>query len=159
MDLPAAPTWQGQPASRPPWEVSSVMPPLAALKTAASDARAFVRSALELWELSHLADTTAAIVSELVANAVNASTDDHGRPRYHDGRILLVWVRLHADEAGLKAEVWDQAPGVPVLQDVHNDSESGRGLTMVNALSGTWGWHPAATPPGKCVWARISIAP
>ena len=135
------------------------MPPLAALKTAPSDARAFVRSALALWELGHLADTTEAIVSELVANAVNASTDEHGRPRYRDGRVLLVWVRLHADDVRLKAEVWDQAPGAPVVQSVQNDSETGRGLAMVSALSDSWDWHPAASEPGKCVWAHISIAP
>ena len=162
MDLPAASTRQWQPASRHPWpgnEVSSVMPPLAALRTAASDARAYVRSALALWDLSHLADTAAAIVSELVANAVNASTDEHGRPLYRDGGILLVWVRLQADEARLRAEVWDQAPGVPALQAIHNDSESGRGLAMVSALSDAWDWHPAASHPGKCVWAQIGISP
>ena len=135
------------------------MPPLAALRTAASDARAYVRSALAVWELSHLADTAATIVSELVANAVNASTDEYGRPLYRDGRILLVWVRLHADEARLQAEVWDQAPGVPVLQNVRNDSESGRGLALVRDLSDSWDWHPFTGQPGKCVWAQISIAP
>jgi anti-sigma regulatory factor (Ser/Thr protein kinase) len=135
------------------------MPPLAALRTAASAARAYVRSALALWELSHLADTAEVIVSELVANAVNASTDEHGRPLYRDGRILLVWVRLQVDEARLKAEVWDQAPGAPVLQPIQNDSESGRGLAMVSALADAWDWHPSKDQPGKCVWAQVSIAP
>src|SRR5215468_9157515 len=52
-------------------DLSSVMPPLAALRPAASAARAHVRATLAMWEISHLADAAEAVVSELVANAVN----------------------------------------------------------------------------------------
>ena len=133
------------------------MPPLAALRTAASTARAHVRSDLVTWELSHLAEAAETIVSELVANAVNASTDEQGRPLYRDGQILVIWVRLHADEARLKAEVWDEAPGLPVLGNADDNAESGRGLTMVSALSDAWDWYPSRRQPGKCVWAEIGI--
>jgi hypothetical protein len=50
-------------------QLSSVMPPLAALRTAASAARAHVRSTLTVWEISDLADVAQTIVGELVANA------------------------------------------------------------------------------------------
>jgi two-component sensor histidine kinase len=112
-----------------------------------------------MWEISHLAGVTEEVVSELVANAVNASTDEHGQPRYRDGQILLLWIRLRADAANLLAEVWDQAEGAPVLQAADLSAESGRGLAMVGELSDTWGWYPTEPQPGKCVWARIAIAP
>lgn len=158
MDVSAASIRQEQRVTRSPRDLSSTMPPLAAVRTAASTARAHVRSTLAVWEMTHLADTTEAIVSELVANAVNSSADGQGRPLYRDGRILVVWVRLCADDERLKAEVWDQGPGVPVLRDADDDAESGRGLAMVAALSDAWGWHPCRGQPGKCVWADISIA-
>jgi anti-sigma regulatory factor (Ser/Thr protein kinase) len=143
--------------SRPERELLSVVPPLAALRTAASTARAHVRSTLAAWDISDVADVAAAIVSELVANAVNASADEHGRPFYRDGQILLVGVRLRADSTDLLAEVWDEAPGAPVLKTVGPNAESGRGLAMVRELSDAWGWYPTERQPGKCVWAKISI--
>ena len=157
MDLSAASARQWQRASRSPRELSSVMPPLAALRTAASTARAHVRSTLAMWEMSHLSDTVEIIVNELVANAVNASTDGQGRPLYRDGRILVIWVRLSSDNARLRAEVWDQAPGAPALRDADANAESGRGLAMVTALSDEWNWYPSRGQPGKCIWADISI--
>jgi len=135
-----------------------VMPPLAALRTAASTARAHVRSTLAVWEISDIADVAETIVSELVANAVNASADEHGQPLYRDGQILLLRVQLRTDSRDLLAEVWDQAPGAPVLKTASPTAESGRGLAMVSELSDTWGWYPTERQPGKCVWAKISIA-
>jgi anti-sigma regulatory factor (Ser/Thr protein kinase) len=108
--------------------------------------------------MAHLTDAAETIVSELVANAVNASSDGRGQPAYRNGRILLLCVRLHADETTLRAEVWDQAPGVPVRKNVGADAESGRGLALVDDLSGAWGWYPIHRQPGKCVWAEIPIA-
>jgi anti-sigma regulatory factor (Ser/Thr protein kinase) len=134
------------------------MPPLAALRPAASAARAHVRATLAMWGISHLAEDAEAIVSELVANAVNASTDEYGQPVYREGQILLLWVRLRADGMNLLAEVCDQASGAPVVKTAGDDAESGRGLAMVGELSDMWGWYPTERQPGKCVWARISIA-
>jgi len=136
------------------------MPPLAVLRTAASTARAHVRSTLAVWDISDIADAAEAIVSELVANAVNASADEHGQqPLYREGQILLLWVRLRADSKHLLAEVWDEAPGAPILKTAGPSAESGRGLAMVSELSDTWGWYPTERQPGKCVWAKIGNAP
>jgi hypothetical protein len=100
-------------------------------------------------EISHLASGLPVL---------NASADEHGQPLYRDGQILLLWVRLRAEGGDFLAEVWDQAPGAPVLKTVGPDAESGRGLAMVRDLSDAWGWYPAERQPGKCVWAKISIA-
>ena len=57
----------------------------------------------------------------------------------------------------LLVEVWDQAPGIPVLREAAGDEESGRGLILVNAISEKWGWNPAEGQPGKVVWAEKSL--
>jgi hypothetical protein len=56
------------------WPLSSVMPPLAPLPTAPACARAFVTMTLALWDMASLADSAGLVVSELVTNAVYASS-------------------------------------------------------------------------------------
>jgi hypothetical protein len=142
----------------PAWPASSVMPPLAALPTAPSAARAHVRATLATWRMSGLADALELVVSELVANGVSASADGDGAPRYLAGRMPVIRLCLLTDGARLVAEVWDQAPGVPVRLSAGRDDESGRGLDLVDMITGSrWGWHPARSGPGKCVWAEFAI--
>ncbi|MBO0837790.1 MAG: ATP-binding protein [Actinobacteria bacterium] len=139
------------------WPVSSVMPALAALATAPSAARAHVRVTLATWQMSDLADAVELVVSELVANGVNASTDRGGVPRYVAGRMPVIRLCLLTDWSRLVTEVWDQAPGVPVHLRARPDDESGRGLSLVDAITGSrWGWYPARYGPGKCVWAEFA---
>jgi len=140
------------------WPVSSVMPPLAALPTAPSAARAHVRAMLAMWRMSGLADALELVVGELVANGVNASTDGEGAPRYVVGRMPLIRLCLLTDGKRLVAEVWDEAPGVPIRLRARRDDESGRGLDLVDMITGSqWGWRPAESRPGKCVWAAFEI--
>ena len=140
------------------WPVSSVMPPLAALPTAPSAARAHVRATLTMWRMSGLADALELVVSELVANAINASIDGEGAPRYVEGRMPVIRLCLLTDGVRLVAEVWDEAPGVPVRLRARRDDESGRGLDLVDMITGSqWGWRPASSMPGKCVWAAFEI--
>jgi anti-sigma regulatory factor (Ser/Thr protein kinase) len=139
------------------WRLSDVTAPLAALPTAPRIARAHVRTALLAWGMSSLADVAELVASELVTNALRAS-EQPGRPlSRQDRRTPVIGICLLADEARLRIEVWDQAAGLPVLREVPADFESGRGLTLVDALTeGRWGWHPAALPwTAKCVWAEI----
>jgi hypothetical protein len=42
------------------------------------------------WRMSGLADVLALVVSELVTNSVNASTDASGAPKYVQGRLPLI---------------------------------------------------------------------
>jgi anti-sigma regulatory factor (Ser/Thr protein kinase) len=143
--------------SRPPdsrWPTSSAMPPLGALPTAAAAARAHVRTVLKSWGVGgELTDDVEMAVSELVANSVNASTGPDGRPLYVDGRMLVVWLRLSVDGAMLRAEVWDEALGVPARRAASAGDVSGRGLELVEARSAGWGWFPAQS--GKCTWAEF----
>ena len=140
------------------WLASSVLPPLGALRTAPAAARGHVRGTLAAWRLSELSDTVELVVSELAANAVNASTGPDGHPAHLDGRIPVIRVRLFAGEAVLVAEVWDEAGGVPARKNAGAADESGRGLDLVHELTDArWGWYHAPSGPGKCVWAEFSI--
>jgi two-component sensor histidine kinase len=141
------------------WPVSSAMPSLDALPTAPSAARAHVRATLTAWRMSDLADSLELVVSELVTNGVNASAGDDGAPRYVAGRMPVIRLCLLTDGTRLVAEVWDQAPGAPVRLSAERDDESGRGLDLVDMITGShWGWHPARSGPGKCVWAEFAIS-
>ncbi len=146
----------GIPARRD-WPLSTVMPPLAALPTVPAVARVFVRATLHAWHLESLAQDAELVVSELAGNAVAASADTNGRPIYVDGHMPIIRVCLLTDGVRLLIEVWDRAPGVPVLREVACLEESGRGLMLVNAIADTWGWNPAEGRPGKAVWAEMSL--
>jgi anti-sigma regulatory factor (Ser/Thr protein kinase) len=138
------------------WPRESVIPPLGALTTAPGSARAHVRAVLPGWHLDHLTETCQVVVSELVTNAVNASTAPMGGPVYVDGRMAVVRLRLHSDGLRVLAEVWDQAPGFPAPRRAHSSEEDGRGLQLVDALTrGRWGWQ-AVDRQAKVVWAELS---
>ena len=145
----------GQPAA---WLAASVLPPLGALRTAPATARGHVRGTLAVWRLSELTDTVELVVSELTANAVNASAGSDGHPAAFDGRIPVIQVRLFVGEAVLVAEVWDKADGAPARKNAGAADESGRGLDLVHELTDArWGWYHAPSGPGKCVWAEFLI--
>ena len=144
-------------STRRAWPLSSATPPLAALPTVPALARVFVRATLHAWHEDSLVQDAELIVSELAGNAVAASAGTDGRPVYVDGRIPVIRVCLLTDGVRLLMEVWDQAPGIPVLREATGDEESGRGLMLVNAISDKWGWSPAKGQPGKVVWAEISL--
>jgi anti-sigma regulatory factor (Ser/Thr protein kinase) len=144
-------------STRRNWPLSSAIPPLAALPTVPALARVFVRATLHAWHEDSLVQDAEVIVSELTGNAVAASADANGRPVYVDHHIPVIGVCLFTDGVRLLIEVWDQASGIPVLQEVADYEESGRGLVIVNAISGKWGWNPIKGQSGKVVWAELSL--
>jgi anti-sigma regulatory factor (Ser/Thr protein kinase) len=141
-------------APRARWALQSVMV-IAALPTATPCARLHARTISIEWGLGYLAETVELVVSELVTNAVHASVDRDGRPRYSaDTGLACVHLRLSTDGAAALIEVWDEnamlpEPGLPDLDD-----ESGRGLLLVDALAERWGWD-LPTGRGKIVWALV----
>jgi anti-sigma regulatory factor (Ser/Thr protein kinase) len=146
----------GSLAARPrsAWPLRRTLPALAPLPSVPSLARAHLGVTLASWRLGALAGDGQAVVSELAANAVQASTGPDGNPRYLDGgRMPLVILRLLSDGAALLVEVRDQAPGAPVRREASAGAESGRGLLLVGALAAQWGWNEV--PGGKAVWAAL----
>jgi len=63
---------------------------------------------LAMWRMSGLADALELVVSELVANGVNASADGDGTPGCMEGHMPVLRLCLLTDGARLVAEVWDQ---------------------------------------------------
>ena len=134
------------------WPLRSYLE-LAALDTAPGSARAHAAALLWEWRLAAISDEAALIVSELVTNAVFAT---------RAARIpapIRLWT-LGTLGASALFLVWDATAPPPVRRDAAPDAEHGRGLTLVDALSATWGhYHPAEPPHGKCVWATLRAAP
>lgn len=121
-------------------------------------ARGHVRATLAQWGLGELADTAEMTAGEMTANAVNASAAVQAADSVPVIRLCLI-----TDGETLVVECWDQAPGFPLLRDVSELAEAGRGLAIIDSLTGgAWGWqpangHPANGHPGKCVWAEIPV--
>jgi hypothetical protein len=105
------------------------------------------------WDLKALAETGELIVSEMVTNAVRAST---GLPARHRG-LPTVQLWLSADHERVLIEVWDADERMPVAHQPDPDAEHGRGLLLVEALSEDWGTYRPAGHPGKIVWARCRL--
>jgi anti-sigma regulatory factor (Ser/Thr protein kinase) len=139
------------------WPFSSVWLPLAALPTTPGYARACVRAALLAWNMRGLAEVAQLVVTELATNAVRASKRPDRRLSRQSDRTPVIGICLLGDNTRLRIEVWDQAAGVPVFRETPAESESGRGLTLVDAMAGGhWGWHMVVLPwATKCVWAEI----
>ncbi|HSJ19190.1 MAG TPA: SpoIIE family protein phosphatase [Nocardioidaceae bacterium] len=111
-----------------------------------SEARRFVRGALEGWGAGDLADEAVLAASELVTNAV-----------VHAGTPVRVVLEL--DAGGLRLEVEDLHPHrtLPLgLEGPPDESEHGRGLLIAATLATSWGVD--YTAGAKRIWLRFERA-
>ncbi|MCK8677844.1 ATP-binding protein [Streptomyces lichenis] len=122
---------------------------LVATRTAAGYARAFTGLALAKWGAGPVQDDALLVVSELVTNAVTATTTALAEP---DG-LSLVTVRLLGLRASVVIEVWDLSTARPAAKEPDEESEGGRGLLLVGSLASRWGSYTAGG--GKAVWAEL----
>lgn len=126
---------------------------LGTVLTAPGCARAWTRQILWEWRLTRLADNAEAIVSELVANSVNASQALPGPGS------LAIRLILTLERGELAILVRDDLPGAPRRGNPGADDESGRGLLLAEALSDRFGWYPLeGDARGKVVWAVIKAS-
>ena len=90
---------------------------------------------------AELTEVAVLLASEVVANAV---THGHSRPR----------LTVTSAQFGVRVEVGDtsDAPAAPKPFDL--DSESGRGLAMLEMCSSSWGVRPKRQ--GKTVWFELA---
>lgn len=96
-------------------------------------------------------DPASQIVAELATNAAT-----HGRVPGRDFRLTLYIIANT-----LRIEVTDTSgdrPPRPRQTVPEADSESGRGLLLVEALADRWGWAPELRPR-KTVWAEVVLPP
>lgn len=63
---------------------------------------------------------------------------------------------LACDRRRVLIEVWDASTDLPVCQDLEPETESGRGLRLVEAMSADWGSYAPADRSEKMVWAIVA---
>ena len=91
------------------------------------------------------ADAAMLLTSELVTNAVT-----HG-----DGETLTLAIRC--SRGYLRIDVYDQSRPLPLGMDGPADTDAGRGLVLVTALSTEWGSF--CTPAGKAMYFTLAFPP
>ncbi|MFK8847580.1 ATP-binding protein [Streptomyces sp. Ac-502] len=107
--------------------------------------RRLTRARLAAWGLTDLVGRAELCVSELITNVI-----DH----VGSGTPFTLTVSLSA--AQLRIEVRDPlSVELPVLRPLSALSETGRGLSLVDAMADRWGVVP--TPTGKSTWCEISV--
>ena len=143
--VPIPPSRHGHDLER--WPLHSALA-LAAVEGSVPSARAHLRQLLCDWGHEEISEDAAAVVTELVANAVVASAK-------LGPAVASVLVWLGSDRHCVLLAVADASPRLPVRLTVGPDAEGGRGLALVEAFSHRWGWHPASTAGlVKAVWAE-----
>jgi anti-sigma regulatory factor (Ser/Thr protein kinase) len=124
--------------------ISFVLP---GIPESAGIARCHVRAALAYHGLGDYSGDAAVIASELVSNAVQHAEID-------STKVITVTLMRVCRPDTVAIVVGDSSPHPPVLRETTTDSERGRGLQIVNALSVHWGWNPDGG--GKEVFAVLA---
>lgn len=104
-------------------------------------ARGFTSDTLHSWRVpDQTREMAELVVSELVGNAV-----EHG-----GGQAEL---ELSLSDGGIRVDVVDNSPELPILFSPDPVEDRHRGLLIVAALSTKWGSDPQGN--GKTVWAEL----
>jgi anti-sigma regulatory factor (Ser/Thr protein kinase) len=110
-------------------------------------ARHLVCAQLADWGLDEQSDVTELLISELLTNALRHAW---GGPT----------VTLSVQDGTLHCEIEDANPALLPARPAHSrgeDEETGRGLQLVDLLSGSWGSD--RSPTGKIVWFELPAQP
>lgn len=135
---------------------------LACEPSAVRYARSHAHDVLARWGLSgEIADDAVTVVSELATNAVRHAGGDAAPLRLENPqpRVRVCSLSMLACPDHMYVGFFDEATHLPpVLRQAPLDSESGRGIALIDALTGgRWGWTPAPERPGKIVWACLNV--
>ncbi|WP_405908921.1 MULTISPECIES: ATP-binding protein [unclassified Streptomyces] len=104
----------------------------------AGHVRRIVRAYLRHWGMPDLTDPVGLAITELLANVLRHVPD-------RNCELLVLW-----QPYGVRVEVSDSSADLPTVSAPDNDSEGGRGLVLVEAMTDEWGVEP--TGGGKTVW-------
>jgi hypothetical protein len=127
---------------RKPWSVPFVAEPeeVAAL-------RRLMRLHLELWGLGHISEAAQLCVSELVSNVIT-----------HVGPGTPTTFAVSMNSPHLRIEVHDpDTRALPTLIEAGCDSESGRGMALIEATAVRWGVE--VRPDRKVTWCELATEP
>jgi hypothetical protein len=116
-------------------------------------ARTFTLRTLRRWGADDCADDVAAVISELLTNALRHALP----PGSASGIGALSPIRLALLHPGpcVLCAVADPSNQLPVPRRPDWLSETGRGLQVVTSLSHRWGYCPSPDQTGKVVWATV----
>jgi len=107
----------------------------------AATARRLVATDCSTFGMAELADDAALLTSELVTNAVRHASEP---------------IELHVGNhrGGVVVAVTDDSAVMPVIPQLEQYGERGRGIRLVDALAVQWGIERDASP-GKTVWFHL----
>jgi serine phosphatase RsbU (regulator of sigma subunit)/anti-sigma regulatory factor (Ser/Thr protein kinase) len=108
-----------------------------------SSARRFAADVLTAWGLGRMVDVTRLLLGEVATNAVQHTVGD-------------VRVRLTRLPAALRVQVYDSSDRRPDVRTADADSESGRGLVIVESLADAWGFE-SVDATSKVVWFELAL--
>lgn len=139
------------------WPVRSRLE-LGAYPSAVPCARGHARLVVAEWGLPERASAVELVVSELVTNGLRASAGLSGsrfEGKWTPGMPpVRLW--LGSDFRDVLVQVWDGNDRMPERAAIDLDSESGRGLWLVEATSRAWGAYVPDGASGKVVWACVA---
>ncbi|MGW4377655.1 ATP-binding protein [Streptomyces albidoflavus] len=130
---------------------------LAAVPSAVSCSRMFIRQTLQCWQVKEYIDVAELVGSELVTNAVKATGVTGPDSTWTTVTAAhVIGVQLRIIGTGLYVEVWDNGEGAPVARCPDADTEGGRGLLLIEAMADRWDVYRPAVG-GKVVWAEVQL--
>ncbi len=109
--------------------------------SSAAGVRKYVRDSLDHWRIR--SDEAVFLANELATNAIVHARSD-----------FVVEVSLY--DSTCRIEVVDHDPTQPRESVTNNSTPSGRGLSLVKALSRSWGVE--SRDEGKAVWCDIAVS-
>jgi anti-sigma regulatory factor (Ser/Thr protein kinase) len=105
-----------------------------------TEARRFLRRALDTWDAQGWEWSASQVLTELSTNAVI-----HARTAFE--------VELDFDGTVLKICVADGSPRLPVQRSYSDQATTGRGVSVIGTLAHSWGVETRAN--GKTVWCAV----
>jgi serine/threonine-protein kinase RsbW len=102
---------------------------------------------------SHVRRACRAFGAEVVATAELLTTELFSNALLHGAGPIRVDVLV--DGVGVRVEVSDTSPNVPVVSTPAPDDQHGRGLLLVDALAQDWGVVNRPGSSGKIVWFAL----
>ncbi|MFI1887956.1 ATP-binding protein [Streptomyces jumonjinensis] len=120
---------------------------LQALPSRIGQVRRIVSAQLRYWHLDPLIDQAALGVTELLTNVHRHAEPD---------KLCVVDLELLLGR--VTVSVHDHDPRLPALQDGDLFATSGRGLSLIAAVSEKWGVRPQGDT-GKTVWFTLAAPP
>jgi hypothetical protein len=133
---------------------------LGAYRNAAGSARGHARNVLAEWGLGDYAEAVTLVISELVTNSVAATEKVAWEAGLPPVRLWLLGGPGASGRGEVLVAVWDAVADQPAPREAGAEDVSGRGLGIVDWLSGRqWDWYQPGPPHGGKVTRALIDCP